>query len=108
MKHVLLSADCAPSIYSVPDIVADNLEKYCFEFCTKWLNESPNAAEYRFNGGLAYHEGDFIKYLNKWIFPDEPSVLVETLDWYVIGEAINGRGKPSLPEKYKNYEWFNF
>ena len=108
MKYVLLSADSDPSVYSVPDAVADNLYEYCMEFCGKWLPESPDAAEYRSGGCLAYHEGDFIKYLNKWVFPDEPSVLVETLDWSVIGEAINGRGAPRLPEKYKGCEWFNF
>ena len=108
MKHVMLSADSSPSIYSVPDIVADNLFEYCMEFCNKWLPENPNAAEYRIGDCLAYREVDFIKYLNKWLFPDEPSVLVETFDWSVISEAINGRGKPSLPEKYKDCEWFNF
>ena len=45
MKHVMLSADSSPSIYSVPDIVADNIYEYCMEFCNKWLPESPDAAE---------------------------------------------------------------
>ena len=108
MKYILLSADCAPSVYSVPDTVADNLEKYCVEFCTKWLNESPNAAEYRTSYGVAYNESDFIKYLNKWVFPDKQSVLIETLDWSVINDAINGRSKPNIPVKYKGCEWFNF
>ena len=108
MKNILLSADNAPSVYSVPDIVADNLREYCCEFCGKWLHESPDAAEYFISYGFAYNETDFINYLNKWVFPDEPSVLVETLDWSVIGEAINGRGAPRLPEKYKGCEWFNF
>ena len=108
MKYILLSADSEPSIYSVPDIVADNLRMYCMEFCDKWLWESPHAAQYRTLIGVAYNEDDFIKYLNTWIFPDEPSVLVETLDWSVIDDAINGRGKLHLPEKYKDCEWFNF
>ena len=108
MKHVLLSADSEPSIYSVPDVVAENLKEYCCEFCDKWLHESPHAAEYRTLIGVAYNEGDFIKYLNTWIFPDEPSELVETLDWSVIDDAINRRGKLRLPEKYKDCEWFNF
>ena len=115
MKYVLLSADCVPSVYSVPDIVAENLSEYCLEFCNKWLRESPDAAKYRFEDesafpgiGLSYHEGDFIEYLNKWVFPDEPSVFIETLDWSVIDDAINGRGKPNLPEKYKDCDYFNF
>ena len=108
MKYILLSADNPPSVYSVPDIVADNLQEYCCAFCDKWLHESPHAAEYRVGLGVAYNESDFIKYLNQWVFPDEPSVLVETLDWSVINDAINGRGAPNLPEKYKGCEWFNF
>ena len=108
MKWVLLSADNEPSIYSVPDSVADNLSDYCCEFCDKWLWESPHAAKYRTDLGVAYNEYDFIRYLNEWIFPDEPSVLVETLDWSVIDDAINGRGELHLPERYKSCEWFNF
>ena len=60
MKVVLLSADNNPSVYSVPDIVADHL--------------------YRVNGGLCYTEKDFIEYLNRWLFPDRPSCFIETLD----------------------------
>ena len=108
MKNVLLSADNEPSVYSVPDIVADNLKEYCGDFCNKWLHESPDAEEYRTSFGVAYNENDFIKYLNKWVFPDEPSVFVEALDWSVINDAINGRGAPNPPEKYKGCEWFNF
>ena len=108
MKYVLLSADSASSIFSVPDIVADNLKKYCRDFCDKWLVESPHATEYRTNFGVAYNENDFIKYLNKWVFPDEPSVLIETLDWSAINDAINNCGSLHLPEKYKDCEWFNF
>ncbi|MBH1940911.1 hypothetical protein I5677_08415 [Mobilitalea sibirica] len=46
MKYVLLSEDNNPSVYLVPDIVADNLSKYCIEFCDKWLQESPHARWY--------------------------------------------------------------
>ena len=108
MGYVLLSADNAPSVYSAPDVVADNLREYCCAFCDKWLLESPHAAEYRTGYGVAYNESDFIKYLNKWVFPDEPSVLIKTLDWSVINDAINNRGSLHLPEEYKNCEWFNF
>ena len=64
MKYVLLSADNTPSVYLVPDIVADNLREYCIEFCGKWLWESPHAKEYRVGDGVCYNEQDFIKYLN--------------------------------------------
>jgi hypothetical protein len=50
MKYSLLSADNNPSVYLVPDIVADNLTKYCIEFCDIWLHESPHAKKYRFGG----------------------------------------------------------
>ena len=91
MKYVLLSADTRPSVYSVPDIVADNLKEYCLEF-EYWLQESPHAANYR-DGG--FDETDFVRYLNEWVFPDQPSTLVKTLGWRV-------------PRKYRNYERFNF
>jgi len=107
MKNVLLSADGLPSVYSVPDIVANNLMRYCSDF-SKWLRNSPRAAEYRKDFGVTYNESDFIKYLNRWIFPNHPSVLVETLDWATIDDAMNKRGSLRLPEKYKDCEWFNF
>lgn len=87
-------------VYSVPDIVADNLEKYCMEFCTAWLQTSPHAKKYRVNGVLCYNEADFIEYLNKWIFPEELSSLVENLGW------IDFEG--ALPEQYKKCPVFNF
>ncbi len=100
MKCVLLSADNNPSVYSVPDVVAKNLRKYCIDFCDKWLRQSPNAKKFRIGGGVCYNEKDFIEYLNTWISPDEPSVLIENLGW------INS--KADIPEKYKDCEWFNF
>lgn len=100
MKYVLLSADNNPSVYSVPDMVADNLDLYCNNFCNKWLLESPHAECYRIKDGFCYNEEDFIKYLNTWIFPNEPSILIETLDWIDFDSNI--------PEKYKNCKWFNF
>ncbi len=100
MKNILLSADGSPSVYSVPDMVADNLELYCGDFCNQWLVESPDAECYRMEDGLCYNEEDFIIYLNKWIFPDEPSVLVERLEWIDFGSDI--------PGKYRNCNRFNF
>lgn len=100
MKYVLLSADNNPSVYSVPDEVADDLRKYCIDFCDTWLHNSPHAKRYRVGGGVCYTEEDFIKYLNEWIYPDEHSVLIETLE-YIQTEK-------EKPEKYKDCEWFNF
>lgn len=100
MKYILLSADNNPSVYSVPDEVADNLRRYRIDFCDIWMHESPHAKKYRIGGGVCYDEKDFIEYLNKWIFPNMSSVFVQTLELIDTGE--------DAPEKYKGCEWFNF
>ncbi|MBO5219896.1 MAG: hypothetical protein J6C52_10725 [Clostridia bacterium] len=103
MKHVILSADGPSCVYAVPDMVADNLEACCMEFCTDWLKNAPEAAKYRVmrSGGVVYcyDERAFIEYLNL-MFPDERSVLVEDLGWTAFEE--------NLPEKYKHFPYFNF
>jgi hypothetical protein len=88
VKYVLLSADNNPSVYLVPDCVADNLRKYCIEFRDKWLRESPLAKKYHIGGVVCYNETDFIDYLNKWIFPNKKSTLIETLSSSKIPENI--------------------
>lgn len=103
MKYVLLSADSEIAMYSVPDEVADNLEKYCLEFSCNWLHKSPDAAKYRVKigntVGVSYTEKDFIDYLNKYIC-HEQSVLVEILnDVYDPHE---------VPAKYARLPYFNF
>ena len=47
MKRVILSADGDSVVYSVPDAVADHLEKYCEQFCSGWLWDRPQAEKYR-------------------------------------------------------------
>lgn len=100
MKNIVLSADGDRKVYCVPDIVADNLTKYCTEFCTKWLQKSPHAKKYRKCGGVCYNEEDFIEYLNTWVFPNEESVFVENLGW------IDFQSK--LPAPYTDCPEFNF
>lgn len=100
MKKVLLSADGDSIVYLVPDAVADNLEEYCLEFCSKWLRYSPDAEKYRKDGVLYYTERDFIDYLNVYVFPDCESQMVENLGWTDLGD--------NLPERYKDYPYFNF
>ncbi len=100
MKNVILSADGDSMLYSVPDAVAENLETYCMDFCTQWLWHSPDAQKYRTGHGLCYHEGDFIDYLNTYLFPEEKSVLVRNLGWTQLGEQ--------LPEEYRALPSFNF
>ena len=100
MKNVIISADGDRKVYSVPDVVADNLSGYCIEFCTEWIINSPDASEYRIHGGRSYNEDDFIEYLNTYLFPNEKSVLVKNLGW------VDFRAK--LPEPYCDYPEFNF
>ena len=100
MKNIVISADGDRKVYSVPDIVAENLREYCIEFCDRWLVTSPDAEKYRRNGGVCYDEDDFIEYLNTWLFPEEKSVLVENLGWIEFNTA--------LPEPYNDCPQFNF
>ena len=100
MKLVLLSADNAPSVYAVPEKVAENLSKYCMEFSAEWLYTSEHAQKYRTTKGVCFDETDFVDYLNEWIFPNEPTILIETLP--------GNYAQLKVPEKYRNLEWFNF
>lgn len=103
MKKVLLSADSEMSVYSVPDEVADYLEKYCMEFCSHWLHESPDAAKYRIRMGNAvavcYTEKDFIEYLNRYI-------CEEMSEW--ITTFTNVYSKKNLPKEYAKLPHFHF
>lgn len=100
MKYVVISADGDRKVYAVPDVVADNLSKYCMEFCDKWLRTSSHAKKYRIRGGFCFNEDDFIEYLNTWVFPDQKSVLVENLGWIDFHKK--------LPAPYTDCPKFNF
>lgn len=100
MKEVIISADSDSIVYSVPDVVADNLKKYCISFCDKWMKNSPDAKKYRLNGGYCYNEADFIDYLNEYVFPEQKSIFVKNLGWTDLGK--------NLPAEYKNHPYFNF
>lgn len=100
MKYVVLSADGVRKVYAVPDVVADNLQKYCLEFSTKWLRTSPEAKKYRIGGGVCFNEEDFILWLNTWVFPREPSVPVANLGWIDFGKK--------LPQPWTNCPSYNF
>ena len=97
MKYIILSADNAPSVYSVPDKLADNLEEYCLDFCCNYLKNSPSAKKYIKNGVFYYNEKDFIDYINTYIFSDTPAVFIKTLS-----------NSNSIPNKYENLPSFNF
>ena len=100
MKEVILSADGDSYVYRVPDDVAENLSDYCIEFCDRWMKTGPDAKKYKIKGGYCFNEADFIDYLNRFVFPDEKSVLVKNLGYTDLGKR--------LPAKYKNHPYFNF
>lgn len=58
MKNIIISADGERMVYSVPNEAAENLYKYCMEFCTIWLQTSKHAEKYRKSGGVYYDEND--------------------------------------------------
>ena len=103
MKSVLLSADGEISVFSVPNEVAENLEKYCLEFCCHWLYESPHAEKYRTKAGntvgVRYSEKDFIDYLNQYICEGQSKLVATLID--VFDEA-------DLPKEYVGLPYFNF
>lgn len=98
MREILLSADGDINLYLVPDEAAENLQKYCLEFC-KWMNTSPDAKQFYFKTGKKsyayYPEEAFIGYLNKYVF-DEQSRYIKTFK------------RSDLPKKYDDLPYFNF
>ena len=52
MKNIVISADGDRKVYSVPDVVANDLQKYCSEFCNEWIWSSPYAKKYRTRDGV--------------------------------------------------------
>ena len=100
LKEVIISADGDSIVYLVPDVVANDLSKYCIYFCDKWIKTSPNAKKYKIKGGYCYNEADFIEYLNEYAFPEEKSVFVKNLGWTELGK--------NLPAEYKKHPYFNF
>lgn len=105
MKEAIISADGDSVVYLVPDIVADNLRKYCLHFGNNRIWKSPDAAKYRIKDidgeeCAVYSDSDFIDYLNEYIFPEEKSVFVKNLGWTDLGH--------NLPAEYKDHPYFNF
>ena len=100
MKNVVISADGDRKVYSVPDVVADNLRAYCIEFCDDWLVNDSRAKKYRKGGMCCFDEETFIEYLNTWIFPNEKSVLVKNLGLVDFDSP--------LPAPYTDCPQFNF
>ena len=98
-KYILLSADGPVSVYLVPSIVADNLEKYCLEFCNEWMVKSKEAERYR-KGELFDIEEVFIDFLKKYKLIEGNYKYIEELPeiWRCV----------ELPKKYRTCSSFNF
>ncbi len=94
-----MSADGDRAVYLVPDEAADNLRKFCLDFCSNWLKSSPKATKYRIGGGYCHNETAFTEYLAAR-FPDLPPKFVESLGWVDFGVP--------LPGKYRDCPEFNF
>ncbi|MBQ2955739.1 MAG: NUDIX hydrolase [Clostridia bacterium] len=99
MKRILLCADDEPTVFAVPDAVAEHLDDYCEEFI-QWMQTSPDAERYREPLGgifaLCYGETDFIRYLNEHVFPEQRSFAVQR--WIEEG----------LAEEYKDLPYYCF
>ena len=100
MKYIIISADGDSMVYFVPDEAADHLEKYCLSFCDTWLHTNPDAEPYRMGSIVSCDEKDFIKYLNTWIFPEQPFIFIKN-----IGQV---ESDADIPEKYRECPVFHF
>lgn len=102
MKEVILSHDSEAKIYLVPDEVADNLAKYCWDFAADWVWHGPENKRFLKDiRGLTcaiFGDADFIDYLNRWAFPEQQSILIKGLGCYDY----------EVPEEYKDYPQYNF
>lgn len=95
MKYILLSTDGPISLYEVPDRIAEDLTKYCVEFCD-WAHNGPKAKKFRKG---CFPEQKFIIYLNSIVGPNDPykAKFIKMLGY--IHE---------IPEQYKDLPYFNF
>lgn len=100
MREIILSADGDSIVYSVPDLVAEDLAGYCTEFCSRWMQTSPHAAKHRTQHGFSFDEADFIDYLNQHVFPQEKSLFVKNLGCIT--------DEDELPKEYCGLPYFNF
>ena len=87
MKQVILSHDSEAMLYLVPDEIADNLDRYCWDFAADWVWNGPEKERFLHklkdgNFGVVFGAPDFIDYLNAYLFPDRPSVLLRGLGCY--------------------------
>jgi hypothetical protein len=117
MKKVLLGETYSCNVYSVPNEVADNLRKYCMEYCD-WLRGTSRKAEsIKRKSGRYPGDDGFIEYLNKIRFPQYESKLVEELDGVCSPIKLEDMPEGSfrdefmantnLPDRYRNNPAYN-
>lgn len=102
MAEVILSADDDAKIWLIPAEVAADLDNYCGDFAVNWVWHGPENGKFlRLMGsgqyGAVFGAGDFIDYLNKWVFPDRESKLVRNLGCYGY----------EIPEEYRDIPKYN-
>ena len=96
MKQVILSADGDQYLYSVPDPVAENLDRFCMEFL-HWMQHTPEGTKkYWVGRGFMFTEADFIDWLNTSRFPEQRSQLLENLGEWDLREKILAE-HPDIP-----------
>ena len=95
MKQVILSADGDQFLYSVPDPVAEHLDRFCMEFL-HWMQRTPAGKKYWVGRGYMYTEADFIDWLNENRFPGQRSRLLEDLGDWDLQEKIFAE-HPDIP-----------
>ena len=118
MKKVLLGDDYDCNVYLVPNEVADNLRKYCMEYCDWLRGASPEAERLRKRRRPTPDADHFVRfYLNKIRFPQYESKLVEELDG--VRSPIKFEDMPdgsfrdefmantNLPDRYRNNPAYN-
>jgi len=95
VKQVILSADGDQYLYSVPDPVAENLDRFCMEFL-RWMQYTPAGKKYWIGRGFMFTEADFIDWLNENRFPEQRSQLLGNLGDWDLQEKIFAE-HPDIP-----------
>ena len=103
MRDVILSHDGEVLLCRVPGEVAGNLEQFCLDFASSWVWHGPENGRFlrwidEEQIGAVFGTTEFIDYLNRWIFPDERSLIVREL----------GCSMDELPEEYMDLPRYNF
>lgn len=101
MKYIIISADGETAWCALCRMRRRIIwRNTALSFCDTWLHTNPDAEPYRMGSVVSCDEKDFIKYLNTWIFPEQPSVFIEN-----IGQV---ESDADILEKYRECPVFHF